>query len=273
MILLFSTIFLYAAIGYCTLINRTIDDELGDSVTGAKPTYLPGGTWKQGTACSICHISSVVNDLSQTFDRTWHDTTHIVGLDEGKSMQATFNGKAVYVFNLIANVVPFTLTVTHLNFYIDGEYVGQYVHAPDLRRGARQVLYRVPVYVNESLESSEHTILMRAEGLESSLVLFDYIVYTTDSDSDGESDPFSTQDPGSTPSGTNMISMPTDPHIVDTPYHRPTYIHLYSSALRFAQILQSTQLNQLVSSSPSSQWIYHRDHRRLYCRSFPTTPC
>lgn len=34
--------------------NRTIDDELGDSVTGALPTYSPQNVWTQGSTCASC---------------------------------------------------------------------------------------------------------------------------------------------------------------------------------------------------------------------------
>jgi hypothetical protein len=34
--------------------NRTIDDQFGDSATGALPTYSPSDRWTEGTQCTTC---------------------------------------------------------------------------------------------------------------------------------------------------------------------------------------------------------------------------
>jgi hypothetical protein len=38
------------------LTNRTIDDQNGDSVTGALPKYSPPGVWNQGNGCGVCAL-------------------------------------------------------------------------------------------------------------------------------------------------------------------------------------------------------------------------
>jgi hypothetical protein len=46
-------------------INVTIDDQNGDSVTGAVPSYSPGNKWQQGSQCPGCFAQP---DPQQTFD-------------------------------------------------------------------------------------------------------------------------------------------------------------------------------------------------------------
>jgi hypothetical protein len=48
-------------------INRTIDDQFGDSVTGAVPIYSPGNVWTQGNVCTGCVAQP---DYEQTFDHS-----------------------------------------------------------------------------------------------------------------------------------------------------------------------------------------------------------
>jgi hypothetical protein len=40
--------------GHGVMLNATIDDELGDALTGAFPTYSPIGLWAQGLTCAPC---------------------------------------------------------------------------------------------------------------------------------------------------------------------------------------------------------------------------
>ncbi|KAI0829009.1 hypothetical protein BC628DRAFT_1189015 [Trametes gibbosa] len=95
------------------LVNRTIDDQLGDSVTGVQPVYAPEGGWALGSGCTTCNIHPGLVDLAQAFDSTWHDTTHHPGGPE-QVIMVEFSGSAVYVFSLIANVVSSTTTLTNL---------------------------------------------------------------------------------------------------------------------------------------------------------------
>lgn len=184
------------------LVNRTIDDNLGDSVTGEQPTYLPDGGWALGSICTTCNIHPGLVDLNKTFDRTWHDTTHHPGGPD-QVITVTFSGVAVYVFNIIANTVPFTTTLTNLTFTLDGELVGSYLHAPD---ASTDILYNVSVYSNTSLTSGPHTLEIQPTGPFSSLILFDYIAYTVDEDITTSASP--TQRPSSSPS-TTMLAGPT----------------------------------------------------------------
>ncbi|KAI0652612.1 hypothetical protein C8Q79DRAFT_938586 [Trametes meyenii] len=187
-----------------TLVNRTIDDAWGDSITGASPVYFPDGGFAQGSVCRTCNISPKLVDISKVFDGTWHDTTHHSG-DATQVITATFTGTAVYVFNIIANTVPFTTTLTNLTFTLDGELVGHYVHSPD---SSSDILYNVLVYSNASLMNTQHTIEMRPTGPFSSLILFDYIAYTVDEDAGSK--PSSTIAPTS-----NSMIVPSTPNAQD----------------------------------------------------------
>jgi hypothetical protein len=57
------------------LVNRTIDDALPDAF-GNKVQYSPntgGRAWNVGGDCDACSASGL--DVSQLFDKTWHDGT------------------------------------------------------------------------------------------------------------------------------------------------------------------------------------------------------
>lgn len=176
----------------CTavLVNHTIDDKYGDSSTGIIPTYRPKENWAYGDTCRSCNLypanlghtpagslSGAPVDTAQVFNGTWHDTTQSPG-SPPRNITVQFVGQAVYVFNIIANIVPFTSTSTTLTFSLDGEIVGHYSHLPDPH--GSELMYNVAVYSNHSLPHGDHTLVISAEGKGESLVLFDYVVYTAD---------------------------------------------------------------------------------------------
>jgi hypothetical protein len=72
-----------------TISNVTVDDEYGDEVTGAKPSYSPSEGWSQGANCTGCLAKP---DPSQAFSGTWHDGTATPGDPEGRVVNYTFNG-------------------------------------------------------------------------------------------------------------------------------------------------------------------------------------
>lgn len=53
------------------IINRTIDDYYGDSVTGLQPVY-DQGEWNYGPTCSKCTARP---EPADTFMSSWHDST------------------------------------------------------------------------------------------------------------------------------------------------------------------------------------------------------
>lgn len=89
--------------------NRTIDDQNGDSLTGALPSYSPENIWTQGDQCSTCYAQP---NYEQTFDhserafttlnkqdwsnifKAWHNgTIHPTDPENELSVTMTFNGE------------------------------------------------------------------------------------------------------------------------------------------------------------------------------------
>lgn len=158
-----------------TLVNRTIDDFFGDSITGAVPTYLPDSKWAQGNICSSCNINSKIVDVDRVHNGTWHDSTYYP-THSPSTITTSFTGQAVYVFNVIVNTIESATTFTNLTFYVDDAFAGDYAHIPD---PSSSVMYDVPVF-SATLHPGQHTLVISAEGSNESLVLFDYIIYTVD---------------------------------------------------------------------------------------------
>lgn len=79
-----------ARFSVAALTNRTIDDQFGDSVTGLVPTYSPASAWSQGANCTGCGVQL---DALNTYDGSWHDSTHTPGDAEPRVVDITFNGE------------------------------------------------------------------------------------------------------------------------------------------------------------------------------------
>ena len=183
--------------------NRTIDDEEGDSVTGLMPQYFPPNGWNVGATCAGCLVHL---DPSQTFDGTWHDTTYSPKDLESPSITLRFNGTAVYVYNVLANTVPLTDTLTNISFTLDGTEVGTFVHEPT---ASTEFDYDIPVYSNPEIPNMEHELVIQAvECGRPVLILFDYIVYTFMEDSSASSASSSSASSISTGIEVSRIPMP-----------------------------------------------------------------
>ncbi|KAH9848814.1 hypothetical protein C2E23DRAFT_888857 [Lenzites betulinus] len=189
------------------LTNRTIDDEKGDSVTGAMPVYAPDDlNWIQGLTCVHCTmLPGKVIDINANFDGTWHDCTYHPGTPD-RTITASFSGTAVYVYFIVPNTVPWTTTFMNLSFSIDGTYFNQYEHTPD---SSSTINYQVLVFHAPNLANTAHSIEMRATGPSDSILLFDYMAYTV-----GEVD--AVPPPPSTSTTSNPPSTTTGPPSAQT---------------------------------------------------------
>jgi hypothetical protein len=178
--------------------NRTIDDTIGDSVTGALPSYSPAGAWNVGQDCKTCYVRPA--DPSRAFNATWHDTTQDPVDVEQHTVTVTFVGAsreclladklltgilyvvgtAVYVYCILDNrQLDGITTLTNLSVTLDGTVVGSFVHAPTDKDDLSGYLYNVPVYSNAVLRNKKHTLSVSTLAQQSSsLILFDYVVYT-----------------------------------------------------------------------------------------------
>ena len=139
--------------------------------------FYPLDGWNQGSECPGCALRPGFVNVSQAFHGTWHDSTYLPGGPESL-ISLTFTGVAVYVYHIVPNQVSTDSysTLTNLSFFLDGEYVGQYIHEPD---STSDIAYGVPVYVNPTLRNTEHYLNISAGGPSESLLLFDYVVYTS----------------------------------------------------------------------------------------------
>ncbi|KAH9911278.1 uncharacterized protein BXZ73DRAFT_13479, partial [Epithele typhae] len=154
-------------------VNQTIDDQLGDSVTGTVPTYDP--ITIEGSSCSSCSVNRGGIDKSQIFKGTWHDSSN---RPAGQSLTITahFTGTAVYAFHIIpVNIVGVPL-VTSLEFFLDGAQVGTYVNQPS-SSAPSHFLYQVPVFSKSGLSNTAHKFQI-VSSTDNTVTLFDYIVYT-----------------------------------------------------------------------------------------------
>ncbi|KAI9066503.1 hypothetical protein FKP32DRAFT_1610016 [Trametes sanguinea] len=102
-------------------------------------------------------------DASKAFDGTWHDTTQM-------TITFSFTGTAIQVFNILPPVVPSAPTThTDLTFILDDLVVSS---------GA-DFQYNVRVFSQDNLDNKAHTLVIQTTGGIESVVLFDYLVYTT----------------------------------------------------------------------------------------------
>ncbi|KAI0756180.1 hypothetical protein C8Q80DRAFT_14045 [Daedaleopsis nitida] len=170
-------------------INYTIDDNFGDSWTQALPVYSPSGAWRKSFKCAACHKQPASNGTDLLIGGpTWHSVQYLANAPDVYSMTVEFPGTAIYVYNVIANNGSAgSLFTTDLTFYLDGDYVGRFVHIP--LPGNSVLQYDVLVYMNQSLADALHTFTMKASGSTDSLIMFDYIVYTSGDINDEDAAP------------------------------------------------------------------------------------
>jgi hypothetical protein len=86
-------------------VNRTIDDQYGDNVTGLKPIYFPEKEWNYGPECLTCIIRP---DIGLLHNGSWHET-QTAPADVSRSMTLTFTGKYI----VIAIVCSLCIRVCH----------------------------------------------------------------------------------------------------------------------------------------------------------------
>ncbi|KAH9930925.1 uncharacterized protein B0H18DRAFT_1102885 [Fomitopsis serialis] len=157
-------------------INRTIDDQYGDSSTGIQPSY--SSNWNFGPECSICALHPSASDA---FDGTWHDTTSNATDPTQPYVTLDFTGTDIWVYCIIVNSASAAdiVTFTNVTFELDGAVAGSYAHEPDAT--ASQYVYNVSVFSQTGLSNTEHKLVMSTvQGSQSSALLFDWAMYTFD---------------------------------------------------------------------------------------------
>lgn len=176
--------------------NVTCDDQVGCNVpnAGAIIDFIPSNGWAQGSTCTGCAVHA---NKSQAYNHTWHDTTLDVDKIEQRLFNITFHGAcssfiigvlmlicflgtAVYTFFIVPdNVSDFAHGVTilaNMSVFLDNEIVGNILHTP---QNQTNFIYNFPGYANTSLSNDSHVLSVSANNqVASSLILFDYFVYT-----------------------------------------------------------------------------------------------
>ena len=170
--------------GHAASVNHTIDDELGDSVTGIKPVYSPSTSWNQGSTCGVCKIrSNDPIDLTQVIQGTWHEAVYLASPSESApSINISFVGTAVYAYFVVPNTLSQTpLTFINMSFSMDGMQRSTFTHTADPT--TFNLAYNQLLFSQKGLDNGKHELLIAAtKGENQSIILFDYAIYTVDED-------------------------------------------------------------------------------------------
>ncbi|EIM85387.1 uncharacterized protein STEHIDRAFT_158022 [Stereum hirsutum FP-91666 SS1] len=162
-----------------SLVNHTIDDETGDEVTGTLPQYTPASYWNQGSTCTTACAAHP--NASFAHGGTWHDTEHIPPDPNQPRVDLFFSGVAIYAYCILGNTIgPLDAPPMNVSISLDQDYVGEFVYTPTT---STDFIYNFPIYANDTLSNGQHTLSLSAVGTtNASLVLFDYAIYTVDTD-------------------------------------------------------------------------------------------
>ncbi|KAJ7601219.1 hypothetical protein C8J56DRAFT_880732 [Mycena floridula] len=164
-------LFLFTTVFAAT--NRTIDDTLGDSLTGVRPVYFPStiGVWN--ATCPDCRIIPIP---SLAFAGTWTACTATDDIPLA-TVELSFKGTAIYVFFILANVAPHGVTtLTESSFILDGSLAGNFSHQPVPGLGFQ---YDQLVFFAQNLANTDHKLVIGASGQDHHVyVNFDYAIYT-----------------------------------------------------------------------------------------------
>ncbi|KAF5330548.1 hypothetical protein D9619_005238 [Psilocybe cf. subviscida] len=167
----------YVSPAVALISNRTIDDALGDSVTGQKVVFLPStqGVWSNQD-CIGCALNP---DTTKAFDSTYTAATYNSGLG---SISATlkFQGTAIYVFFILANSAPPGITtLTAVNFTLDEQPPVSKLHAPSVLTSDFE--FNAMLWSQTGLPATQHTLVVSTSGVDNDVyVNFDYAIYTHD---------------------------------------------------------------------------------------------
>ncbi|EMD41686.1 hypothetical protein CERSUDRAFT_102093 [Gelatoporia subvermispora B] len=202
--------------------NVTVDDTFGDPITGEQFVYSPttgsDSIWNVGQTCTGCLAQP---DPSQTYNNSWHDGT--TGVMTPMSASLSFEGTALYVYCIIAHSAPDSgfRTDTDLSFSIDNEVRGGFYENQPLSDGLEPTYdYNVLVFSIDSLSQDRHQFTM--ENVNVSLVLLDYVIYTTNNEDIGV--PSCSTDPGTTMDSDTVSASPQPSFMLNTAEPTPPSI-------------------------------------------------
>ncbi|KAM5539159.1 hypothetical protein V8D89_007032 [Ganoderma adspersum] len=201
-------------------------------------------------------------DLTQIHDETWLDATYWPS-DGPATVTVHFTGSAVYVFNIVPNTLPAD-TFTNISFSIDGGDVTVFTHPPD---PSNTILYKHLVY-QSTFNHGPHTLVMTPAN--SSLILFDYLIYTTLSNDDTTPPP----DTSSTnsPTSTSLPNNTPQPSSSNTPTSTTSPGGSSRPLSPSSRTLISEHASQLLSAVQHINADSKHSYRLLGSQSPPSTP-
>ncbi|KIL67146.1 hypothetical protein M378DRAFT_123375 [Amanita muscaria Koide BX008] len=160
------------------LVNRTIDSNLGDPVTGFMPIYEPPQAFWSSQPCGGCYIQP---DVAKAFDGTWNSADYIPGL-QNVNLTLRFTGVAVWVFFILANAGIHgagLTTNTQVNITLDGKNAGIFSHYPDMNM--QDLTYNATIFSTSGLANTSHELVIGTNDYANySYINFDWAIYTVD---------------------------------------------------------------------------------------------
>ncbi|KAM6500173.1 hypothetical protein JOM56_003187 [Amanita muscaria] len=171
------------AVCRAVLVNRTIDSNFGDPVTGSMPTYQsPSNSIWMDQTCSAEECGEQP-DVAKAFDGTW-TTTNDMEPSWNMSVTLQFTGVAVWAFFILNNVShnPFpdpSFRGTHVNITLDGQYAGNFSRNTDNRT---DMIYNATIFSTSGLANTSHELVIGTSDYPHwNCLTFDWAIYTVDS--------------------------------------------------------------------------------------------
>ena len=95
-----------ACVTSAALTNVTVDDTLGDLVTGLQVSYAPSGGWSPGQNCTDCTAQP---NASQMLFNTWHDSSYFPNVDDAEGLSFTATITFTGLFHLLSCSIGLSL--------------------------------------------------------------------------------------------------------------------------------------------------------------------
>lgn len=197
--------FLYISLFFVSCLsvstNITIDDAVGDAITGLKPAYNPSIAWRESIVSTPCTESL---SPCKAFGASWHEGTASQTLGQPLSYTVQFNGAlfcicvvdvllfCTFYFDVadrllrrsvgtaiwLFHIIPLPSS-TVVSFTLDGQDVGTSFDLDLPILSDDPWIYNETVLSITDLEFGPHTVVATLDDiLGSELLLFDYAVYT-----------------------------------------------------------------------------------------------
>ncbi|KAL1948219.1 hypothetical protein VTO73DRAFT_12294 [Trametes versicolor] len=150
-------------------ISKIVDDADSSII------YSPAAQWTQGPTCINC---AILPDASLAHDETWHYATYDPTEDTVvPSITFNFRATGVAVHNILPPFVPTAPSSNvELAFVIDGEAQPNFSFTPQSADTA--FVYDQVVMSVGNLSFQEHTLIIRMQSNQASVVLFDFLELT-----------------------------------------------------------------------------------------------